>query len=132
MKEQSQFWSRIFVWNSAFIVLFLVVILWIRLLKNLIGTEVAVVLVIVFGVLFILYCISWFEYKMHDLVKTNEPEPKFELVTKNVIKYSWSLAIEGEMEREEIDEERYNQLLESGDYNKIEKRKWIIIREVEK
>ena len=69
---------------------------------------------------------------MHDLVKTNEPEPKFELVTKNVIKYSWSLAIEGEMEREEIDEERYNQLLESGDYNKIEKRKWIIIREVEK
>ena len=130
MEKQNQPEQRIFVWNFTFIVIFLIIILSIRLLKNIIGLDMAVILTIVFAALFILYCAIWFEYKMYDLIKTDEPEPKFELVTKNVIKYSWNFAIEGEMKTEEIDEERYNQLLKSGDYNKIEKRKWIIIREV--
>ena len=130
MKNQNQSEQRIFIWNFTFIVIFLIVMLLIRFFKNLIGIETAVVLTIVFAALFLLYCASWFEYKMYDLEKTDEPEPKYELVKKNVIKYSWNFAIEWELEREEIDEKKYNQLLKSEDYKKIEKRKWIIIREV--
>ena len=132
MKEQSQSEKRIFIWNSAFLLLFVVIMFWIRLFKNIIGIEVSVILIIVFMVLFVVYVGIWFEIKAFDLIKTDKAEKKFELVKRNVIKYSWSLAIEWESETEEIDEKKYNELLQSEDFWEEQKRVWIIIREVEK
>lgn len=132
MKEQTQSEKRIFIWNSAFLLLFVVIMFWIRLFKNIIGIEVSVILTIVFMVLFVVYVGIWFEIKAFDLIKTDKAEKKFELVKRNVIKYSWSLAIEWESETEEIDEKKYNELLQSEDFWEEQKRVWIIIREVEK
>ena len=132
MKEQSQSEKRIFIWNSAFLLLFVVIMFWIRLFKNIIGIEVSVILIIVFMVLFVVYVGIWFEIKAFDLIKTDKAEKKFELVKRNVIKYSWSLAIEWESETEEIDEKKYNELLQAEDFWEEQKRVWIIIREVEK
>lgn len=134
MKNKSEFGYNFFIGNSAIILLFVLIIVWIRFLKDSIGLELTVGLTILFILLFIAYIGFWFEFEVYDAIKTvkiDKQEKKFELVKKKYIKYSWNLTIEWESETEEIDEKRYNQLLQSEDLKAEKKRFWIIIRERE-
>lgn len=131
MKNKSESSYNFFIGNSAFILLFVIIVTWLYLSKYSLGLELTVGLTILFMLLFIVYVGIWFEFEVFDLIKTDKQEKKFELVKKKYIKYSWDLAIEWESEREEIDEKRYNQLLQSEDLKAEKKRFWIIIRERE-
>ena len=132
MKNKSEFGYNFFIGNSAVILLFVLIIVWLRLLKDSLGLELTVGLTILFILLFIAYIGFWFEFEVCNAIKTdNKSEKKFELVKKKYIKYSWNLTIEWESETEEIDEKTYNQLLQSEDLKAEKKRFWIIIRERE-
>ena len=82
MKEQSQSWHNFFIGNSAVILLFVLTIVWLRLLKDSLGLEVTVGLTILFMLLFIAFVGFWFEFEVFDLIKTDKQEKKFELVKK--------------------------------------------------
>ena len=129
MKNKSESGYNFFIGNSTFILLFVIIVTWLYLSKYSLGLELTVGLTILF---MLVYVGIWFEFEVFDLIKTDKQEKKFELVKKKYIKYSWDLAIEWESEREEIDEKRYNQLLQSEDLKAQKNRVWIIIREVEK